>query len=315
MTKRIQRISTIDMSRNDWLAARKKGIGGSDAGAILGMNRYRSAYDVYADKLDLSEDMPDNEAMRQGRDLEEYVARRFSEETEKRVRKENAILYNPKYPFAIANIDRAIVGERAGLECKTASVLSMGRYKNGEFPDEYYVQCMHYLMVTGFDKWYLAVLIYGKEFKIFEIERDNEEIKALAEAERSFWDNYILKRTPPPPSGTSSTDDTINSLYPEDDDSETDLSILKPELARLIEVKCFIKRYEAEKKALEQKIKIFMGRSSYGSSDICTVRWKPYAKTTYDTKGIIEEFVPEGTDISKYIKITKSRRFELKEEI
>lgn len=186
MNKEINRISTLNMSREDWLRERKKGVGGSDAAAILGMNRYRSAYDVYADKIDIAPDMADNEAMRQGRDLEEYVAKRFSEATGKRVRRENSILLNPAYPFARANIDRAVVGEKAGLECKTTSVLNLKRYKNGDFPEEYYTQCMHYLMVTGYERWYLAVLVFGNDFKIFTIDRDEDEINALADAEEAF---------------------------------------------------------------------------------------------------------------------------------
>ena len=175
----ITKLSTLDMSHEEWLMQRRKGIGGSDAGALLGLNPYRGAYDVYADKIGMAPPVEDNEAMRQGRDLEAYVAERFEQETGKRVRRRNAIITNSEYPFALANIDREIVGEHAGLECKTTSVLNLTRYKNGEFPSEYYCQCMHYLMVTGWDKWYLAVLVYGTDFKIFEIERDEDEIAAL----------------------------------------------------------------------------------------------------------------------------------------
>ena len=163
MYKNLKKISTVGMSHEEWLAHRKNAIGGSDAAGIVGMNQYSSPYSIWAEKLDKLPPKGDNEAMRLGRDLEEYVAKRFTEATGKKVQRENAILYNPDIPWAHANIDRRVVGEDAGLECKTCSALSMGKFKNGEFPENYYVQCMHYLSVTGCKKWYLAVLVLGKE--------------------------------------------------------------------------------------------------------------------------------------------------------
>src|SRR5690606_38820092 len=85
-------VKTNGMDRSEWLEWRKKGIGGSDAAAIVGLDKYRSAFDVYAEKVGLKAEEPDNEAMRQGRDLEQYVAERFMEATGKRVRRRNAIL-------------------------------------------------------------------------------------------------------------------------------------------------------------------------------------------------------------------------------
>ena len=99
------------------------------------------------------EDISTKEAVRLGTYLEEYVAQRFAEETGKRVRRENAILRNTAYPWAHANVDRMIIGEKAGLECKTTSELNMKRFRGGEYPVTYYCQCMHYMAVTRFPKW------------------------------------------------------------------------------------------------------------------------------------------------------------------
>ena len=313
MQNKIERISTIGMSREDWLKERKKGIGGSDAAAILGMNRYRSAYDVYADKKGIAPEIQDNEHMRQGRDLEDYVAQRFSEHTGKKVRRENAILYNELYPYSRANIDRAVVGERAGLECKTTSSLNLKRYRNGDFPEEYYVQCMHYLMVTGYDRWYLAVLVFGTDFKVFTIERDESEINALAEAEKSFWTTYILEGKEPAPAGTKVTDGTIKALYPNDNGRSCDLSGFEAELNRFNDIQKLEKQLEVEKKALQQKLQLFMGESTYGRSIRYSVSWKSSSRTTFDTQAIIHDFVPEGTDLSGYRKTSSSRTFRVKE--
>ena len=165
-------VSTLHMDHEVWLENRRKGIGGSDAGSICGLNPYSSAISVFQDKTQPLTEKPDNESMRQGRDLEEYVARRFMEETGKKVRRANAIFYKEEQPFMLANVDRLIVGENAGLECKTASAYSADKWKDGHIPESYEIQCHHYMAVTGADAWYIACVTLGKEFIWHKIERD-----------------------------------------------------------------------------------------------------------------------------------------------
>ena len=125
--KTISIISTKDMTHEEWLQARKSGIGGSDAGAICGLNPYTSPLAVYQDKVSQAVEEKDNEAMRQGRDLEDYVARRFMEETGKKVRRANVIYKSTENPFMFANVDRLIVGEDAGLEWHLLILLTNGK--------------------------------------------------------------------------------------------------------------------------------------------------------------------------------------------
>lgn len=143
-------IHTAGMSREEWLEMRRTGIGGSDAGAVCGLNPYSSPMSVYYDKTakDVKDDY-DNEAMRQGRDLEDYVAGRFMEATGLKVRRSNMMYRSKEHPFMLADVDRLIVGEDAGLECKTASAYSADKWKNGEIPPYYQIQCYHYMAVTG----------------------------------------------------------------------------------------------------------------------------------------------------------------------
>ena len=114
-------VSTLGLDKAEWLKYRKRGIGGSDAGAVCGLNPYRTAMQVYQDKITEDTEDLDNEAMRQGREFEDYVARRFMEATGKKVRRANAMFYDEKHPFMLADVDRMVVNENAGLECKTAS--------------------------------------------------------------------------------------------------------------------------------------------------------------------------------------------------
>ena len=114
-----EKIPLSGVSNTDWLRLRKSGIGGSDAGAICGVNPYSSAMKVFRDKTsDVIEEL-DNEAVRIGHDLEDYVAQRFMEVTGLKVRKSNFMYRSTEHPFMIADVDRLVVGEdcKATLAC------------------------------------------------------------------------------------------------------------------------------------------------------------------------------------------------------
>lgn len=314
MYKNLTKISTLNMSHDEWLEHRQKSIGGSDAASIIGLNPFSSPYTVWADKLGKLPPKEDSEAMRQGRDLEFYVAQRFCEATGKKVRRENNILINPDYPFAHANVDRMIVGEDAGLECKTTSTLNLKKFKNGAFPDTYYVQCVHYMMVTGCKKWYLAVLVLGKEFMFFEIERDEEEIAALAKSEAEFW-NLVERQRAPETDGAASTTNTISILYPESDDDfgSVNLFAYDSELQQFLALSGQIKELERLRDEMANKVKAFLGDAPIGESDSYKVSWKSASRSTFDSKRFATEH-PE-VDLSKYYKNSTYRTFKVTEKI
>ena len=120
----------------------KKGIGGSDAGAVCGLNPYRTAIQVYQDKISEEIEEIDNEAMRQGREFEDYVAKDLWKQQGRKVRRANAIFYHEKYPFMLADVDRMVVGENAGLECKTASPYMTESGRMAKIPFSYQIQCL-----------------------------------------------------------------------------------------------------------------------------------------------------------------------------
>lgn len=281
---------TADMERAEWLQARRRGIGGSDAAAIVGLDHYRSPFDVYADKLGLKPKDPDNEAMRQGRDLEAYVAERFCEATGKKVRRCNAMLQHKDYPFMIANIDRWVVGENAGLECKTTSVLNRSKFSNGEYPPRYYVQCMHYMAVTGAAKWYLAVLVLNKSFHIFEIERDEAEIEALIAAEKDFWENHVMKQIPPAPDGSDATAEIIRQLYPEAKErAEVALFGYEDKIQRYLELDEKVKELTRDRDALKQDLQLMLADAEIGRAQGYVVEWKNQVRQTLDTARLKKE--------------------------
>ena len=310
MYKNLTKISTLNMSHDEWLFHRQQSIGGSDASSIIGLNLYSSAYTVWADKLGKIPPKDDCEAMRQGRDLEFYVAERFCEATGKKVRRENNILINPDYPFAHANVDRMVIGEDAGLECKTTSALNMKNFKNGSFPDTYYVQCMHYMMVTGCKKWYLAVLVLNKDFMVFEIDRDEEEIEALSKSEEEFW-KLVETKTAPMADGSASTTDTISALYPESNGESVNLFAYETDLQQYMALSAQIKELEKLKDEMANKVKAFLGEAGRGESDHFKVSWASTSRSTFDSKRFASDH--KDIDLSEYYKTSTYRTFKVTE--
>jgi putative phage-type endonuclease len=297
---------------DEWLDIRKHYVGGSDAGAIVGMNPYNSAFSVWAEKTGAVLPFSGNIATRTGTMLEELVAKLFMEETGKKVQKLNYTLVNPDYPFACANIDREIIGEDAILECKTTnSYVNVTKFKAGEFPDIYYCQCVHYLAVTGAKKAYIAVLSECRDFRIFELNRDEDEIKALMDAERDFWDNHVLTYTPPPVDGHSATTDTITQMFDTaKDGKEEDLS----DLLELFELRKTLKgqldNLKGDIDALDNRVKVRMENAISGTCGRFSVTWKVQNTSGLDRKKIKADY--PDFDFSKYT--TQSRVFRVNEK-
>lgn len=311
MYKNLIKISTVGMSHEAWLDHRRNSIGGSDASAILGMNSYSSPYTVWAEKLGKLPPKEDNEAMRLGRDLEDYVAKRFTEATGKKVRRENNIITNPMYPFAHANVDRMVVGEDAGFEAKTTSILNLKKFKNGEYPDRFYVQCVHYLMVTGAKRWYLGVLILGEGFKWFVIERDEGEIAALARSEAEFW-KYVESKTHPSTDGTQSTTDTIKTLYPESNEKVVDLFTYEDSLRQYIALGQQIDQLKKLRDAMANKVKDFMGEAGKGESNNFKVSWTASVRSKFDDKKFAKDHAE--LNLSEYYENSPTRTFRVTEK-
>ena len=308
MYKNLIKISTKDMPHEEWLNHRRNSIGGSDASAIIGMNTYSSPYTVWADKLGKLPPKKDNEAMRLGRDLEEYVAKRFTEATGKKVRRENNILINPDFPFAHANVDRMIVGEDAGFEAKTTSALNTKKFKNGEYPANYYCQCVHYLAVTGCKRWYLGVLVLGIEFKWFVIERDEGEIAALMKSEADFWE-YVKSKEAPMADGSDSTSETLRTIYPESNGDTVNLMAFEEDLKQYRHLASMEEDYKKLKNECANKIKAYMGEASKGEAMNFKVTWSSSIRNTFDHKKFAED--NPGIDLSAYYKSTPTRTFKV----
>lgn len=301
-----------------WLETRNAGIGGSDASVIVGLNPYKSPYQLWLEKTGQAEapDLSHVQAVYWGSKNEANIADWFQETTGKKVRKLGT-LRNRAYPFMLANVDRAVMGEDAGLEIKTAGVNQAKKWKGDEIPDAYYCQCLHYLAVTGADRWYIAVLIGGNEAIFKTVERNEDDINALIQAESEFWE-MVEKKEPPYVDGSPSCAAAMAEHYPGGGPS-----ILLPS-----EAEALIESLEADKNVLsalktqillkENELKELLGDAEEGSTDRFRVIWKstsgrasvPLAKVKKSAPDIYRLLEDKG-----FISYGKpSRRFSIKEK-
>lgn len=297
-------------SREEWKELRSHYIGGSDAAAVVGLNAFSSPYALWAEKTGKVHGFSGNLATEVGTYLEEFVAQKFAAETGKKVRKCNQSFFNSDYPWAIANIDREIIGEDAGLEIKTTSEMNMKKFKGGEYPANYYCQCVHYLAMTGKLRWYLAVLIGNRDFRWFTIERDEAEIAALMAAEADFWE-LVKNNTPPVADGSQATTAAIKTIYAESSGGTVDLTLENTALAQYISLEKQIAELKAMRDEAANKIKSFMGDAGGGECDGFRVSWKSSTRRTFDSKRFAKE--NPGLDLTGYYKETSTRTFRVTE--
>jgi putative phage-type endonuclease len=312
MIKKIMQARVIadrkELTHEQWLNLRRTGIGGSDAGAICGLNSFSSPFSVYADKVGLTSEKPVSEAMRLGNDLEEYVAQRFTEATGKKVKRCNYVLQNVEHYWMLADVDRLIVGENAGLECKTTSAFNKTDFTKADIPPQYYAQCVHYMAVTGAQKWYIAILVLGVGFYYFCIDRNEEEINALLTIEQDFWNNNILACVEPSPDGTRATAEALSEMYYANEGQSVDLLPYRNLLEEYSKLNAQIKVLEREQEQIKQELQVYMANATEGHTDGYKVTWRQQERNTIDTKRLQVEH-PEI--YSAYAKKSLSRMFKI----
>lgn len=256
-------VETGDMSHDDWLDWRRKGIGGSDVAAICGLSRYKSALEVYLDKLGEIPPKEDNPKMKAGRMLEPVIADWFTEETGIRVQEQKCIFQHKDYPFMLANIDRWVIGENAGLEIKNTGEYSRHDWFDGQtevIPTEYQLQANHYMAVLGAERWYVAVLIGGWDFQWRVIERDEHLIKNLITIEQAFWQHNVLEKNLP--QVTSQDTDLLNQMYPLSKTTSMEISEIYYDLIKtLLDTKKVLKQAEDAHEDAKNKVKKLMGEN------------------------------------------------------
>lgn len=269
-------ILPADASREDWVRARMKGIGGSDAGSILGLNHWKSSVTLWAEKTKRiqPDDISGSMAVEAGTRLEPVVAQWFADETGKKVQRRGT-LRSISHPFMLANVDRWIPKEKVGLEIKTTNAFSAKEWDGDEIPSSYYAQCLHYMAVTGAPYWYIAVLIGGQDFRWKTIPRNEEDIKLLMDEEAEFWKHVQDGTMPDHIDGSDSTTHTLSRLYSGSDEKILDITEAASDILdkydELTEQK---KKIDASIQECKNGIMALMGESETGTISGRKVTWK-----------------------------------------
>jgi len=267
---------------------RSKIIGGSDIAAILAMSPWKTPLYLWAEKTGrLANKVNEFEAAEIGAELEEYVARKFQKKTGIKLRRDNRTFTHPEYPYMVAHIDRWVCGEDALFEAKTCSAWLEKKWKGEEIPEEYVLQVMWYLGIVGKTKGYIAVLIGGQKFLWKEIVFDADLFEKLVSAAKNFMEEFILKEKAP--MAIDGDSETLAEMYPdpkeiglvfEGQDAEA-LNHLIEERAAGVQV---IKDAQEEMRAIEARIKQFLGEAEAGETDMYRVTWKKITKKEYTVK-------------------------------
>lgn len=303
------------MERTEWLARRKSGIGGSEVAALLGISPWKTALDVYLDKIGEAAPTAENESMRIGTALEQFVADRFEQETGRKTSRFNGLL---QVGHCIGNVDRLVVpeGARLGshqneirtdelLECKTSS------HDWDEVPPHYLAQVQHYMgLDPHFRKATVACLFLGfdKRFQTYEVERDDGLIKSMQEAVEAFWRDHVEARVPPAPQ----TEEDCRRLWLAHEPGKVvEADELIADIARdFMEVSQKIKTLEEENSRRKEQLMSVMGDAEtlmFGSEKLAT--WKnnkPSTKT--DWAGLAMALDPTPDQIAAYTETKPGAR-------
>lgn len=293
--------------RTEWLQLRKQYIGGADAASVVGLNDYQSPYALWCEKRGTTTPFEGNLRTEVGTYLEEFIAKKFEQETGKKVQNCNFSLINDLYPWAMADVDRMVVGEDALLEIKSTSSLNLKHYRNGDYPARFYVQVMHYLAVTGKQKAYLAVLIGNSDFKIFEIERDEAEISALMEAEKQFY-GYMQSGEEPPANAVDV--ESIELAHPASNGTSIELFGQQSIMREYLELKERIAALEKEADSIAATLKQDMGDAEKGTDGQFVCTWANRTRTSFDKKAFQKDH--PNIDLSPWEKTSTYRSFSIK---
>ena len=266
----LNKIDTKTTDYDDWHKRRYKGLGGSDIGTVLGLNKYKSVYQLWLEKTCRAEPTKMNNKMYFGHVLESTIADEFAKATGYKVRVSNKH-YKAKYePWLIGNIDRLITisdKEKAILECKNCSNNSSFNdgyiYREGSFyhgakctrdsvPLTYYCQCQHYMYITGIHKCFLACLIDGSDFRIYEIVYNLNDVQQIVSKATHFWFNNVIADTEPSKILTD-FDNTTDRVQSQCLDTNNEI-IAKNLIAEYIGVSAEIKKMEKHQEEIKTNL-------------------------------------------------------------
>ena len=313
-------ISTAEMPNEVFARIRRRGIGGTDAAAILGLSEWKSAIQVYIEKTkqEPPKDLSQNELVEWGRRLEKVVAEKYAEcHPQENVCETMTMYLHDDYDFIIANFDRLIYDKdntlRAVLECKTTNAFTgkkmWGTEDNPKIPVHYQYQGYHYMAVSDVGYVVYAILIGGNHYIERILYRDEKKIKELIDAEIEFW-GRVQNLEPPIVDGSSASAQYIRENYNEVEPDKV-VKLRSEHLGLLIEIDKLTEQYKMLGKEIDAKknqIKVFMDKAEFGETKGAFVKFKQYSgRLKFDSKRfktehpeLAEKYYAEGKSYRKF---------------
>lgn len=327
---------TSAMSRDEWLACRRQGIGGSDAAAVLGISPFRTARDLYFDKLGFPIEAGDENwvALEMGRLLEPLAADVFAKKTGLNIYQKKVMFQHPQYPWMLADLDYLVKlpdGGTAILECKTSTSGAGDHWLyNGRdvVPAYYESQGRHYMAVMNISRVYFCCLFTDTRKAIIRvIERDMAYEDELIALEQAFWQENVLRKVPPP--YTEDGDLVLKSLQRLYGPSDKDAPPAAITPAQFAKVKRYLQLQEAkaahdaagkdletEMKRLKAAIVADMGKSCTAVYDdkesSYTITFNPVYRKAISKEGLERLKVMHPDIYAEYVTTSESRRFNIK---
>lgn len=318
-------MAKLELSTKDVTLNRNQIIGGSDIATIMGFNRYKTPLKLWLEKTGKIEapDLSNVEAVEMGTALEQFVADMFTKRTGKAVRKAPKTYQHPDYPYMIAHIDRLVTGSDELLECKTCSAFKKDEWVENEIPQEYIMQVMWYLGITGRRIGHIACLIGGQHYVYKQIEFDQEMFDIMVDSAKDFHQHCIDDVPVAVMSGDDETlkelysdhNEVMIELYPTDDKSAQATIDFENKVAHLQEVKREIAEAEKEKKLLEAEIKDIIKDNLGIKTPKYSITWKlqngqyDYDRALMEQDGVFEKYATQRT--FRRLNVGKNKDYEV----
>lgn len=299
--------------RSEWLEERKKGIGGSDIAAILGLSSFTSELEVFYSKLPDAEEREPSDIMEMGRDLESFILQKWFARSEvpvgTRLYDDQILIQSDEYPWLLHSPDALLVpvgsnDAMAGIEVKN----TRSDQHWDPLPEVYMAQVQHGMLCSGWDHWTVVALVAGQRLKVVEVDADREFQGRIAVAAERFWKGHVRLNVPPEPDGSESSSRALQSRW---EPSPGEIAAVPGLLWDQFKHNdlMFTEFKAARDKAL-QAIQAEMGEAEYATVDGEQVAtWKRQTRKSVD----VTRLRKESPDIAKkFEKVTSSRVFRPK---
>lgn len=334
----VEVVSTENMPEKEWLDWRRKGIGGSDVATLMGLSPFKTARDLYRDKVGILPEVEDESnwvAKEIGHRLESLVAEIFRRKTGLRIYQIKKMFAHPDYPFMQANTDYMVEtadGRTGILEIKTSNLYAKDKWENDTVPFNYEMQGRHYMSVMDVDFCWFACLFSNNEndFIMRLLERDLDIEADMIVEEENFWNNHVLAGIEP--TYTESSDLVLKSIrrhYGNAVKGQAPLSIpasYKAQLEKIMTLREQKLVLDRQGQKLDEQIKLLyvpivdkMGTRTNAfciaaSGEKFSIEYNPRYRTSVSKDDLKKLKAMNPAVYHEYVTTTESRVFAVKKE-